>query len=752
MNRRELIAGAAGLAAARAFANALPYAAGALQAATATRAPEAPLKQRSAPVNPLTLESSELAVVFDPHHGLPYSYQYKGQRLWGESEGEPLRAILCRLQPREYRTVTVEALTPQQTEKAIRFPFRAIYEGQGAARFHLVYTIDGHTLVVTMDHIEEEQGFQLIEMALPQLVAVREQEGPAWMAEGRHSGSFVRLSEAKAFRFPDNEYFGRISTELPVGMVGQNGIGCVMEVTAYMDGTETEIKGVAGERRALLGTVQTYRVHGGRCYSMNDGGEPVCGNAQTLNLLVEQPSRCRFDFFSTADEAQPWLTGAKLIRERAPASPTQFFSDRFLYILAGKKKTEAEPHTTFAQSRQIVEDVAKLTDYAPQTVFISGWVYDGQDTGYPSEDKINSSLGDYAELRALIEGGKLLNANVTLNTNYDDAYKSSPLFDEAFIARRPDGALWASRAWAGEMSYIVGMAKYVEGGWASRRIAYTLDRYKIENSILIDAMSWFAIRNDWDPKHPASGYTNLVEGKYKIVDQFRERGIAVTSEQMRYPFVGKLAETMDGPDVSECPFGGEAIPLVATVFRGSAIWGTTNGPLANEPQQQLFWNTRSTLWFEASTDRAKFTDFYYLIVLPYSKLHTLAVEQYESHGPVRRLLLQQQSEVTMDTAGDAYSAKFNGLEIARDNATFCPIDAHRIAFYARTARRLSYPLPAGWRSDEITARKLTTAGRVPWKSQCSGGMLTVDVEANTPVIVYANESAMHTAAQHASPQ
>ena len=329
-----------------------------------------------------------------------------------------------------------------------------------------------------------------------------------------------------------------------------------------------------------------------------------------------------------------------------------------------------------------------LTDYAPQTVFLSGWAYDGQDTGFPSEDKINVSLGTYEDLRGLMEGGLDLNANVTLNVNYDDAYRSSPLFNDAFIARRPDGKIWKSRAWDGEASYVVGMAKYMEGGWGSHRINYTMERYRIKDSILIDAMSYFAIRNDWDPRHPASGYKNLMDGKYKIVEEFSKHGVSVTSEQLRYPFVGKLAVTMNGPGTSPCPFGGEAVPLLATVYRGAAIWGGTGSNLVH-PQQEIFWNTRSALWFQANTDRSMIADFYYLVVLPFSKLHQLAVEGYESTGTVRRLLLERRSQVTVDTSSSqCYAATVEGIEIARDESTCCPIDENRIAFYSRTARRL----------------------------------------------------------------
>ncbi len=155
-----------------------------------------------------------------------------------------------------------------------------------------------------MEEVNEEPGFELIEASLPQIVTVREGGWSGLDGRGERRGLVWRLEKAKAFRFPDDRFFGRISSELPIGMVGQNGIGCAMEVTGFMDGTETEIRGDAGHRRAVLGTVQTYRVHGGRCYNLNDGGPPVCGTSGTPNLLVGQTPRVRFDFFSCAGQPQ----------------------------------------------------------------------------------------------------------------------------------------------------------------------------------------------------------------------------------------------------------------------------------------------------------------------------------------------------------------------------------------------------------------------------------------------------------------
>jgi len=682
------------------------------------------------------LRTRSLSVSLDPARATPVAYRYKGRAFSADAGGGLLQAIVCRLAPRRYATVEVRPGPAQLSGDLVRFPCHAVADGAPAASFDLVYAVRGASMVMTLERVVEQPGYELIEIAAPRLVKVDEARPGAWFAEGRDGGSFVWLKDAKILRLDDDDNFGRISIQLPIGMVGAGDIGCLMEVQAYMDGTETEVSGSAGARIASLGTVQVHRVHGGRCYQMNDGGDAVCGDATTPNLLVGQTPRLRLDFFTPAKASQPWLTGATILRDRMPATPTNYFDDKLAYIIAGKNKTEAAPRTTFAQSRQLSQDVARLTDEAPQINYISGWVYDGQDTGYPSEDKINASLGTYDDLRGLMTDARRWGANVTINVNWDDAYKSSPLFDPAFIARRPDGALWASRAWDGETSYIVGMAKFWQGGWGPRRMAYTLERYQIQDAMLIDAMTWFAIRNDWDRARPASGYKNLVDGKFKIVERARQGGVSVASEQLRYPFIGRMAQFMNGPTASPRPFGGEPIPLAAMVYRHAAIWGDDGAGGKLAPGSNLFWNNRPSNWYEASSKRQDIAAFYYLVALPYSKLHRLAVEDYDLDGDTRRLTLADRSEITLSRDETTYSATWRGAKISQTGQVFCPIDDNRIAFYALAAARLRCPLPAGWDPAAITARALSLDGREGHAVTVEDGVIEVDVPAGQPVIVY----------------
>ncbi len=92
------------------------------------------------------------------------------------------------------------------------------------------------------------------------------------------------------------------------------------------------------------------------------------------------------------------LTRQRLIAKGMPPTPTDYFNDKFIYIVGGKYKPEKEPRTTFA-SEKLISGLAMLTDFASQIPLISDWVYGAQDTGFRSEDNVNESLGGYTGLR-----------------------------------------------------------------------------------------------------------------------------------------------------------------------------------------------------------------------------------------------------------------------------------------------------------------------------------------------------------------
>ena len=699
-----------------------------------------------------SIHSTELNVRFYRSSGLPEQFICGKNALQGPNSTTAISVIVCRLAPRAYDTVIVRpssiSITGQQADIFFQVPAGNLtkkipgsFAGKVlmAASFHLIYRIDGNSLNITLERVKERPGFELIESFMPHLARVSEKSDAAWLAHGYNGGELVALSKAKPYHFPEDDYFGRIGYVSPMAIVGDAHMECVMEVTAFMDGTEISVTGNDHAHEANLGTVQTFRVHAGRAYGLNDGQDPQPGNDQTPNLLVGQIPHCRLTFLADADGngVVDWLDGAGYLAHHMPPRPTSYYNDRFIYFIAGKYKLENKPRTTFRQSEQLIRDIAELTDGAPQVPLISGWAYDGQDTGFPSEDSVNATLGGYDGLVNLIQRSKKYNANVSLNTNWDDAYRSSPVFDTAFIARRPDGRIWKSRDWAGDTSFVVGMAKFMEK-WGVPRVDYLTKHYPIQEALLIDAMSWFGIRNDWDPLHPASGFKNLVEGKYRIIDEFKKRGIYVMSEQLRYPFIGKLSVSADGKGGAPCVFGGQPIPFLSAVYRKSAIWGAGDFS-SDDIKQSLFWNARPMNWYSAASDISSIISYYFLTVLPFNKLLDRNLTSYTADGFECEIGFEGNAGVHIDWMKNDYSVRADGVEIAGHYASFCPLDSDRIACFSKTDAELTPTLPAGWNPGSIFAQTLFTDHREKAEAVVTDGIIHVQMKAMHPIIIYRNE-------------
>ena len=596
---------------------------------------------------------------------------------------------------------------------------------------------------------------------MPRLVSIREEDGPAWLAHGDSGGVVVALDKATNGQLPPNTFWGKVLASLPVVMLGSERILCVQEVTAYMNGTELTVSGEPGKRRAAVGTIHVHRVNGSLCYDLNlgEGKPPNCGNYRTPNLLVEQTPACRLDFIGDldGDSALDWLDGAKLVRSRMPAIPTHYYDDKLDYEI-GLDEPSRPPSKviTFADAIKPIQNFAALTDNMPQVVVLWGWQYRGTDTGYPAVAEVNARAGTYGDMIRLMAEARQYNCTVTLSDNYDDAYKSSPAWDPAIIARRPDGELWESRNWSGENSYVTGMAKYMRGsgeptqGPGIERTAFTCQRYQLRDTILVDVLTYYPIRNDWDHQYPASGFKNLVEGRYRVLDEFKAFGVDVMSEALRYAFIGKVTHFAyaqqpllnpftEGPLPD--PFGGENVPMLATIYRKSAVWGRsgkTKGPL-DTLLDMFFFNGYQSSWEMSNSftsDPQGMTDWVYIYMLPWMKVHGLDIETFRREGERTVIGLEGGGEIDLDWQKQTYSVSLGGVEIARDSSTFCPVDDSRIAFYSLQATQLSTPLPKGWDASKIAAIALSLEKPQEVEVGVESGRISVSVASRQPVMVY----------------
>ena len=693
------------------------------------------------PAQPVALKSSQLEVTFDPLKGLPVEYRLLSNKatIRGALSSE-VTATIYRAAEHGYLNYAIRPEVIRATKNRADFQFTVREKGTSMASFMLRYELNGASVMVSLEAVLEEQGFELIDVGLPALASVREEDGGAWLAHGDGGGSVAMLSKAKPGHLAPNRFWGGVATTLPVAMIGTNRMLCVEEVSSYMDTTELAVE----NHQAMLGTVKTWRVNGGLSYDMNTGPDTprVSGTTSTPNLIVAGRPLCRLDFVGDFDHngVVDWLDGAKLVRERMPAIPTHYYDDKLQYMIRNDEPKFPKPQATFAESEKIIQRVASLTAGAPQNVYLWGWQYRGKDTGYPAVAEVNKRLGGFDGFVKLQQDAAAMNATVSFSDNYDDAYQSSPAWDSNMIERRPDGELWQSRNWTGENSYIIGLAKYMDGP-GPERIKYTAERYKIRDTYLVDVLSYFTIRNDWDREHPASGVKNL-EGRYKVIEEFKKHGLDIVSEELRYATVGKISVSDNGPAGEESPFGGEAIPLAATIYRKSAIWGMRGQAWKKKPElYSLFYNGHEFPWLPQEDWEREFTAFYYQKLVPWYQVHYRNIESFLRDRDRTVIGLEGNSKIDLDWSSDQYSVTVNGAEVARDGDTFCPIGADRVAFYSRTAKELSAPLPEGWDAGAVVARMLSADKAEDAAVAVRDGKLIVKVAAEKPVMVFRSAAA-----------
>lgn len=693
------------------------------------------------PAQMVTLKSAQLEVTFDPLKGLPSEYRLSSNKATIRGgNATDVAVTVFRANPRTYTDYAVRPELIRSNKTRADFQFTVREKGVPMASFLLRYELNGATVFVSLEAILEEPGFELLNVGLPDLASVREEDGGAWLAHGDGGGAVVMLNKAKPGRLTPNPFWGGVAATLPVVMVGTNRMLCVEEVTSLMDTTELAVD----NHQASLGTVKTWRVDGARSFDMNTGPNTprISGNSTTPNLLVGGRPLCRLDFTGDLDHngAVDWLDGAKLVRERMPPIPTHNYDDKIMYMIDCDEPKLAKPRATFTDSEAIIRRVANLTAGAPQDVYLWGWQYRGKDTGYPAVAEVNKRLGGFDAFVKLRDAVAPINATVSFSDNYDDAYQSSPAWDSNIVARRPDGELWQSREWSGESSYIIGLAKYMDGPGPDR-IKYTTDRYKIHDTYFIDALSYYAIRNDWDREHPASGVKNL-EGRFKVIEGFKNGGLDVVSEDLRYAMLGKISVTDNGPAGEDSPFGGEPIPLAAAIYRKSAIWGMRGQAWKKQPMlYSLFYNGHEFPWLPAEDWERAFKNFYYADLVPWYQVHYRNIESYLRDGSRTVIGLEGNSRIDLDWKSGDYSVTVNGVDVAKDGDTFCPIGRDRVAFYSRNAKELTAPLPEGWDGNAIVARTMSGDKSESATISVRDGKLVAKVQAERPVMVFRDASA-----------
>jgi len=691
---------------------------------------------RSKPYQATILENKSIRITFDQTDGLPYQYELLKvyDRFRGADKGRKIEAVIRKLADHSERKVDVDLSFVTMRPGMANFRYQLTFDHAPAGTFEISYTLHNSTIFITLENVSESKGYHLIEVITGNLVTLTQREGPSAFVYNNQAGKLVSLSAAKPGGIgEDSGAFGgypNISVLPVVALIKPRSV-CTMEVQGFCNKTVLDVTRIGNNNQASIGVFTPHYQRGG-------SGAP--------DLIIHQNKICRIDFAGDYDHngTTDWLDAAKMVSDYLPGIPTHFYDDKFLWIIqgeVGRHPVEA----TFDEVGHLIRRISVLTDNNPQICYVSGWSKGGHDTGYPNVQKLNPLLGDdaaYIKLRD--EAKKRYNTTVSFDDNYDDQYRNeftTGVFNEDNIAKTADGILMKFNAWNGQdTSYITGMAHYMRpGGPGEARVDYTATRYGLQGTLLIDAATWWTIRPDYDTNHPASAPTNLIDGKFRLFDRFQNKyGINITSELLRYPAVGHIAMVCDGPDSqggNQYGGAGTDIPFLAVAYRKSIYYGCPGGIQGpNRISEMLYNNNIRHVWLAKNTPDSLITDIYYTNYVPWFKMHDLDMLSFKRNGTTIDMKLSQNSSIHLSP--ESVNAKYQGNIIIQNDDITCPIRDHRIAFYSKYNKTLSYPLPAGTDEFAVKAVALYSGRRENVPVSIINGSIKIHCTKQVPVIVY----------------
>jgi hypothetical protein len=642
-----------------------------------------------------------------------------GRKLSGDSSGYPLRARICRTAADQYRTICLRdaaCFSLQQQNGEARYAIQVRDQGQLAARFDLEFRLEANVLRVRIENVKEEPGFLLMNVWLPQLASVRAPTGQ--LVVPTQSGRLVPLGRSA----PGQHTIGLNWFEMDLcgAVVGENCAAAIRtrdwdnELEARVSGAEGQLSGGFSVRLAVRA-----EAHG-----------------KAAKIRLAQTPGVEVAILHGSDGGGPatWVDAAKWLRREVTGDANPLYQDTFIYKIFCDSPG-ASDFTTFEDALTVIRKVHDLAPWLKQVVYLVGWQYRGHDTGYPATDQINERLGGLDGLRrAAVEAAKY-NAILSYHDNFDDAYRDSPRWDEAVIARDSQGGLQQGGVWAGGQSYIIAFQKYARQA-GLERIRRTVGQMPVRDSYHIDVLSAVPLRRDYNPQAPESTADSLA-GKFALVREFNRLGIDVTSEGLTAPFVGVISHSWHLWRNNDRVFAGEEpIPFIPLIYHGGpTTYGRGNPSAAYARESVLYGATYSTDWTK-HTSPHEMAEPIYLVVAPWTYLRHRKMQDYQRQGDVSRVTYAKDTFVEVNEATGQWRVVVDGVRVAEDGLIVVR-KGDLVAVYAQTERRARVELPAPLRGRGLKLTNACTGEDLTARAEMTQDAVTMSLPAREPILIRA---------------
>ena len=525
----------------------------------------------------------------------------------------------------------------------------------GQVRASLRLRCAGDNLRFELADVEEEDRAHLVTVRLNGLAAAVTSDANARVALPSHGGRLIDPALCEDGQ-TDHRYNWILDSFGSAAVVYTARLTAVVRVHLMDDQLTSRICGVPEGRCAEIGALLRRRytkldVSYRRAKPDRDpaniedaGTLPVSGD-----FLLDQTPWC--DIALIAHEAvspeSGWTIGAKAVRDNLPGKRTDFYRGRMVYkIFIGAPGQPVA--TSLSQIRALIESVAARTGNYGQIAYLVGFQHQGHDSGYPDVFTLNPALGDIDALGKLAEEARALNCTVSFHDNYDDAYAASPSWDPDDISRDHSAHLLRGGVWNGVQAYWNSMPFYAANR-ASERIRRTLALYPfLRDTYHLDVLTASVFRIDFREDHPTGREADL-RARLSIVEQFRERGIDVSSEACGLPFVGHISYFWHMQRVPRSLYPGDRrIPMVPFLVHGKADYAGTHTDDMHCILDGLLYGAFYCNDVTASTPLKHLTDACFMLQRPLDRLRDDLAEDYTEQGGWKRVRYASGAEIAVN--------------------------------------------------------------------------------------------------------
>jgi hypothetical protein len=236
---------------------------------------------------------------------------------------------------------------------------------------------------------------------------------------------------------------------------------------------------------------------------------------------------------ANGDGKVDWMESALWQRERLRDPSPVFEPATFSYKVMNDwlDQPDVKPSTTFEETLQMIERIARITGNARQIAALTGWQNGGHDSGWPYFTKVNADLGGPKKLQWLAREARKHNAIVSYHINIDDSNSDTPGFERSLpvLAAGHDGKPypWSIYYTGGPQVYRISHTKDLESGFFEERLGAMLKAVPQTNSIQLDTFRPYSI--SFAPGDDIGLVDEVVSSK-RIVEWFHKKGIAVAAE------------------------------------------------------------------------------------------------------------------------------------------------------------------------------------------------------------------------------